>query len=180
MDPLHPGSQLYRLAYSRLSVLRHRRAFRISLCSRRESAVLSFDSGRPFDRSSGGRTTGGTGLIIDPKTAQMRRFFFLFSNPRIIFAFPIEIRKIYAIMSPTEEALGILKKTDGGGYSGESRRKCGCRRCKAQAESLRQKNGADKSNNIFIVCMSFLRSHRYNFIGSFLFYFWRKTKWTRY
>ena len=45
-------------------------------------------------------------------------------------------------MSPTEEALGILKKTDGGGYSGESRRKCGCRRCKAQAESLRQKDRA--------------------------------------
>ena len=79
-------------------------------------------------------------------------------------------------MSPTEEALGILKKTDGGGYSGESRRKCGCRRCKAQAESLRQKNGADKSNNIFIVCMSFLRSHRYNFIGSFFILFLEENK----
>ncbi len=84
-------------------------------------------------------------------------------------------------MLTTEEALGIWEKTECGGYSGESRRKCGCRRCKAQAESLRQKNGADKVNiYIFIVCMSFFRSRRY-FIGSFFYFlFRRKTKWTRY
>ncbi len=67
------------------------------------------------------------------------------------------------------------RKTEGGGYSGESRRKCGCRRCKAQAESLRQKNGADKVN-IFIVCMSFLRSRRYYVIGSFFILFLEENK----
>ena len=67
------------------------------------------------------------------------------------------------------------RKTEGGGYSGESRRKCGCRRCKAQAESLRQKNGADKVN-IFIVCMSFLRSRRYHIIGSFFILFLEENK----
>ena len=67
------------------------------------------------------------------------------------------------------------RKTEGGGYSGESRRKCGCRRCKAQAESLRQKNGADKVN-IFMVCMSFLRSRRCYVIGSFFILFLEENK----